>query len=611
MAWSRALRHAASSLLLSGAALPHSAGAQLPDVRVNDLDNGGELTSFTQSETSIAVQAQMICIAWNDTGTADPNVSGFGGSTNGGSTFADAGEFPPASPPLERGDPTLAYSQRDALYYYAALGDLARLHLWRSSTCTSAGVGTFTYRGQIHAQTPTVLNDREMLAIDNSSSSPYYGRAYIAFYDPYVPREIQIGWSDSPDVESDADGWPTERFQPLPGTGPSPQAPWIATAPSGEVYVAIAERAENKGGTMSYRLYESTNGGGFWLLKPLPIGSGRRPERESASDSCFREALNGNIRVGPGPQIAIHEVPGSPGYVIHAVYPYDSDGAPPTGGDESNVFYRRSTDGGQNWSNEFRLNWDDSTLTDQWQPSIAVSEQGVVAVTWYDRRLDPASNLRFVRAVTLSTDGGLTWERNAQLSDAISDVTPTGGYAEDGITPLPKSDPRGGNCYHGDYDQIVASGSEFHVVWSDDRELRETSCGSFPNCPNPDVYYDRVFDLDTPQPPDQVYQSWDICTTYSNPRPGALQPWMTLMSRQRDGDADGFGNRCDPDFTNGVMNGSVAGNLYLHLGQYAWMNREMFASIGKPIATSTCGRQGNLPCDIFDKNEDDVVGSCQ
>jgi hypothetical protein len=108
-------------------------------------------------------------------------------------------------------------------------------------------------------------------------------------------------------------------------------------------------------------------------------------------------------------------------------------------------------------------------------------------------------------------DGGVTWERNAQLSDVVSDVTPTG--SADG--KLPKSDSAfTAPCYHSDYDTMIASGNDFHVVWSDDRELRDNSCGSFPNCPNPDVYYEQIVDAHS----DGVYEPWDICNAYANPR---------------------------------------------------------------------------------------------
>lgn len=233
MAPPRALIRSAVALSALGLALVRPAGAQLADIRVNTPDNGANIASFTQSETSLAVNGQTICVAWNDGGTDDPNFSGFGGSTDGGAAFSDVGTFPPPDPAFAGADPQLAYSARDSLYYFTSLGT-GSLQLWRSPTCintnTSPAVGTFTYRGKVHhVPTTGYFNDKEMLAIDNNPGSPYFGRAYVAFYDPLnilLPpaerKEIRVGWSDNPDDpnESGATGWAAARFQRLPSTGP-------------------------------------------------------------------------------------------------------------------------------------------------------------------------------------------------------------------------------------------------------------------------------------------------------------------------------------------------------------------------------------------------------
>src|SRR5216683_7909206 len=61
---------------------------------------------------------------------------------------------------------------------------------------------------------------------------------------------------------------------------------------------------------------------------------------------------------------------------------------PPT----SDVFLTVSHDHGKTWSAPVRVN-DDATQTDQWMPSVAVTEEGTVGVMFYDRRNDPGANL--------------------------------------------------------------------------------------------------------------------------------------------------------------------------------------------------------------------------
>ncbi len=201
-----------------------------------------------------------------------------------------------------------------------------------------------------------------------------------------------------------------------------------------------------------------------------------RPENLASTASCGRQALNGDIRNLSSPQIAIHSDLTAPaGYVIHAVYPYDSDGA---GSDESNVFYTRSADGALTWSAETLLN-DDSTTTDQFFPALGVNKKkgkGVVVVSWYDRRLDPGSNLAFDRFAVVSEDGGLTWAPNIRVSNVTSPVA----------TINPNFDPIIVNCYHGDYDQVaVDNGRQAHIIWSGDQRITGTG-------PNPDIYYESI-----------------------------------------------------------------------------------------------------------------------
>ncbi len=94
-------------ILLVGTFLLVASGvaAQLPfDALVNDPATDIELS--TQSETSIVVNGNTVCTAWNDSGSLQINrgptapwieggFSGFAVSMDGGLTFSDGGPFPP------------------------------------------------------------------------------------------------------------------------------------------------------------------------------------------------------------------------------------------------------------------------------------------------------------------------------------------------------------------------------------------------------------------------------------------------------------------------------------------------------------------------------------
>ena len=141
------------------------------------------------------------------------------------------------------------------------------------------------------------------------------------------------------------------------------------------------------------------------------------------------------------PQIAI----GSNGeiYLVVAARPKKF------GADDSDIFFYKSLDGGETWSDLKRLN-DDETTRDQFMPMIAVSPNGTINVAWADRRLDPRDveyHIYYVR----SSDRGESWSPNIRVTDA-------------------PSNPNYGLPYYiGDYFSIAAVNDDVYVAWTDTR----------------------------------------------------------------------------------------------------------------------------------------------
>lgn len=77
----------------------------------------------------------------------------------------------------------------------------------------------------------------------------------------------------------------------------------------------------------------------------------------------------------------------------------------------------RSTDGGSTWSQPVPVA--PGVTHDQMLPWIAVSPTGLVGVTWLDRRNDPA-NVSFQALAAISSDGGLSFEPNVELTSEFS-----------------------------------------------------------------------------------------------------------------------------------------------------------------------------------------------
>jgi hypothetical protein len=429
---------------LSGSTIPDVVPAGGLDTRVNGIDPP-DITS-TQSETTLAVNANTgtICVAYNDIyhHLENQGIAGFSRSMDSGVTWQDGGSFPIGPGNIRsRGDPSLAWRALDGFFYYASLDDHGGgprgLSIWRSTDdCASfQWLVEVSYSGS---------DDKELLAIDNNPASPYYRRIHLAWL-VQTDRLYYFTYSD------DGLNWSTPVLISDPAADYVAGA-WPVVAPNGDIYVGWVRWDGFPDGPMDQEMVRSTDGGDSFSPVANPLDNAVVPRDPRAREYCGISALNGFIRYLPSLQIAIS--PGASGepedYCLHATYPYDPDGY--NVGDVINVYYRRSCDHGASWGPEILLN-DDGGLTDQFYPTIAANEDGVVAVSWYDRRNDPGTNYFYERWATVSYDGGDSWEPNRRIGDAVSPVF---------IDTL-------SSCNHGDYDMMVADQDYVYSVWVDDR----------------------------------------------------------------------------------------------------------------------------------------------
>ncbi|MCA1844794.1 MAG: glycoside hydrolase [Actinobacteria bacterium] len=88
---------------------------------------------------------------------------------------------------------------------------------------------------------------------------------------------------------------------------------------------------------------------------------------------------------------------------------------------EANIFFVRSTDGGQSWTPAVRLDDDNVPQDTQFTPEIDVAPNGRVDVVWYDFRLEHgfAPDVYY----THSNDDGVTWAPNQRVTDRSIDFT--------------------------------------------------------------------------------------------------------------------------------------------------------------------------------------------
>jgi Neuraminidase (sialidase) len=97
------------------------------------------------------------------------------------------------------------------------------------------------------------------------------------------------------------------------------------------------------------------------------------------------------------------------------------------------IFYKRSGDGGATWSADLRLT---TSSADQWDPALALQGQKLYLV-WMDAR-----NTNYEIYTRISNDGGLTWEADERRTNAAGDSK---------------------------YPSIAVSGTCIHLAWQDKR----------------------------------------------------------------------------------------------------------------------------------------------
>jgi hypothetical protein len=137
----------------------------------------------------------------------------------------------------------------------------------------------------------------------------------------------------------------------------------------------------------------------------------------------------------------------------------------------SNVLFSKSTDGGVTWTPSVTVN-DFVTQpqtccvpTQHFFPSIAVSG-GIINIAWYDSRLNNSTSLSSLDVYYAdSLDGGLSFSTNIRITTTSFDPN-----------AVKRSDaPNNSQPFIGDYNQIAATPTTAHMIWTDNRFACDTS----------------------------------------------------------------------------------------------------------------------------------------
>jgi hypothetical protein len=412
-------RRRQSSLFLNDVSAEASPG---DNIRVNNpaLD-----TSFhTHSETSVAVNGATLIVSFNEF-----DFDGYGLTTDGGNTWAHK-RLP--DPPSGRnfGDGVVAFGPNGESYYsgLAVLFNTSKQFIGVSKSTDNGATFSTPVDASTSAGNTTDTQDKEWIAVDRNTNSPFKGNVYVSWTD-FTPNGSFINFARS--INGGASFKPPIAISPQDNTR-LVQGSVPVVAPNGDLYVAFSD------GHSAIR--------GIGIIKSTDGGVTFSAERGVAGViNVSTMTGGGSVRTNSFPSMTVDK-----NGAVHIVY----DGWGMSQLDRSDIFYVRSIDGGNTFSSPLKIN-DDGSTTTQFLPSIAAASDGTLGVKWWDRRNDLSGDSLTDVYMTISHDGGSSFGKNFRVTNQNWLFGPIEiGFA-------------GG--YHGDYDGIAADANNFYLAWSDER----------------------------------------------------------------------------------------------------------------------------------------------
>ncbi|RJP38449.1 MAG: hypothetical protein C4547_04540 [Phycisphaerales bacterium] len=366
--------------------------AGFESTQINTDNRGNNIVGDAANEPSIVMDpnnADLMAIGWRQFDTINSNFreAGLAYSRDGGRSWTNAGVLDPGE---FRTDPVLrADSAGNFFYSSLSTPQLRSVEVFRS---TDGGVSWSD-------PAPAFGGDKQWIAVDRSG---LMGDGHV-----YQTWNVQFTCCPNTDFTRSIDSGFSYQG---PFAMPSPRLKWgtMAVDPdSGSLYIVGSDLGQTS--HVLVRSDNAQNGGvppTFPFITNVNLGGTTRSHMGFSSPNP--DGLLGQVWID-----ADYSNGPSRGnlYVLASV--------DPPGGDPLDIHFIRSTDGGRSWSPPVRVN-DDEGNAWQWLGTLSVAASGRIDALWDDTRNgggDPKMSQLFY---TWSTDAGVTWARNVEITETFN-----------------------------------------------------------------------------------------------------------------------------------------------------------------------------------------------
>jgi subtilisin-like proprotein convertase family protein len=314
------------------------------------------------------------------------------------------------------------------------------------------GGATWVKQGIIkNAWATGTLEDKNFYAVDNTSTSPFYGRHYTCWD---RSNNEKFGFSSNNGVT-----W-TEVDLPAAPVGGIDLGCEIAVQKNGTVHVVWESLTCGANCTDERMWYtRSTNGGVSWSA-PVQVHDHNLTGFSGANSPPVADQRG----IAPFGAIDVDNSGGACDGTLYATYgDYTSGGAT-----ETDIWVTRSTNGGTTWLTPVKVNDDGLANRTQFHPFLQVDQSnGSVVVSWHDARND-VNNRKVEYYVTRSTNCGVSFEANTKASQPSTEFNNSGiSYTDENTTDNPNRNPN----QYGEYMGLDVKNGKAYMAWVDTRHF--------------------------------------------------------------------------------------------------------------------------------------------